>query len=80
TTKIKTGELHNLSGTISGRDTQLIANRLVNKTLVYRHTYQHGFSELGANFATILGSDSLKIDTAGETIIQGGLLDSQGVL
>ncbi|ELV8690737.1 DUF637 domain-containing protein [Vibrio vulnificus] len=80
TTKIKTGELHNLSGTISGRDTQLIANRLVNKTLVYRHTYQHGFSELGANFATILGIDSLKIDTAGETIIQGGLLDSQGVL
>ncbi|WP_104401527.1 DUF637 domain-containing protein [Vibrio penaeicida] len=77
---IRAGEIENLSGVISGRETQLLADKITNETLVYRHNYEHGFSELAGQLSTITGVDSLKIQSAGDIIVSGGILNSDGTL
>ncbi|GLQ73999.1 DUF637 domain-containing protein [Vibrio penaeicida] len=77
---VRAGEVENLSGFIGGRETQLIADKILNETLVYRHNYEHGFSELAGQLATITGVDSLKIQSAGDVIVSGGILNSDGTL
>ncbi|MCM0148821.1 DUF637 domain-containing protein [Photobacterium galatheae] len=79
--KIQAGNnIENYSGTIQGRDTKLIANEIKNETLVYRHDYEYGFSELAGNLAKITGLNSLNLSTAGDVISKGGQFDSQGTL
>ncbi|WP_330960138.1 DUF637 domain-containing protein [Photobacterium sp. 53610] len=79
--KIQAGNnIENYSGTIQGRDTKLIANAIKNETLVYRHDYEYGFSELASNLAKITGLNSLNLSTAGDVISKGGQFDSQGTL
>ncbi|EGU57406.1 hypothetical protein VINI7043_04790 [Vibrio nigripulchritudo ATCC 27043] len=77
---VKANEIENLSGDISGRKVQLLANQITNKTLVYRHNYEHGFSELAGKLATITGIDSLNIYSAGDFTVEGGNLKSNGEL
>ncbi|QUJ70260.1 DUF637 domain-containing protein (plasmid) [Photobacterium sp. GJ3] len=79
--KIQAGNnIENYSGTIQGRDTKLIANAIKNETLVFRHDYEYGFSELAGNLAKITGLNSLNLSTAGDVISKGGQFDSQGTL
>lgn len=77
---IQTSDFANLSGTISGRDTQIIADKITNETLVLRHDYDYGFSELGGKLATISGIDNLDINSSGDIIVKGGVLNSEGDL
>lgn len=79
--KIQAGNnIENYSGTIQGRDTKLVANEIKNETLVLRHDYEYGFSELASNLAKITGLNSLNLSTAGDVISKGGQFDSQGTL
>ncbi|MDC5850545.1 DUF637 domain-containing protein [Vibrio europaeus] len=78
---IRTGrELKNLSGTISGDDVTLIANKLTNDTLVTRTDYGHGFSETFRQLASIQSLGDLNIHTAGDVISHGGEFSAQGDL
>ncbi|KLN65642.1 DUF637 domain-containing protein [Vibrio sp. VPAP30] len=78
---IRTGrELKNLSGTISGDDVTLIANKLTNDTLVTRTDYGHGFSETFRQLASIKSLGDLTIHTSGDVISHGGEFSAQGDL
>ncbi|WP_062269292.1 DUF637 domain-containing protein [Endozoicomonas arenosclerae] len=71
--KIKAGgSIENLSGEISGREVSLIANKLVNNTLLIRHDFGHGVSEGFDRIAKISALGSLNINTAGDVISHGG--------
>ncbi|AIW20221.1 hypothetical protein F0267_10440 [Vibrio coralliilyticus] len=78
---IRTGrELQNLSGTITGDDVTLIANKLTNDTLVTRLDYGHGFSETFNQIGTISTLGNLNIYTSGDVVSHGGQFSSQGSL
>ncbi|NRF31380.1 DUF637 domain-containing protein [Vibrio coralliilyticus] len=78
---IRTGrELQNLSGTITGDDVTLIANKLANDTLVTRLDYGHGFSETFNQIGTISTLGNLNIYTSGDVVSHGGQFSSQGSL
>ncbi|KJY86426.1 hypothetical protein TW84_19720 [Vibrio neptunius] len=78
---IRTGrELQNLSGTITGDDVTLIANKLTNDTLVTRLDYGHGFSETFNQIGTISSLGNLNIYTSGDVVSHGGRFSSQGSL
>ncbi|PKG40862.1 DUF637 domain-containing protein [Psychromonas sp. Urea-02u-13] len=73
-------DISNLSGTISGHNVNLIASSITNKTLVTRLDYEHGFSEQAGKIATINAIDTLNLNSAGDILIAGGELNSQGTL
>ncbi|GLT19422.1 hypothetical protein GCM10007938_32040 [Vibrio zhanjiangensis] len=76
---IRTGrELQNLSGTITGDDVTLIANKLTNNTLVTRLDYGHGFSETFNQIGSISALGSLNISSATDVVTHGGEFSSQG--
>ncbi|KQA18730.1 hypothetical protein AAY52_09805 [Vibrio metoecus] len=78
---IRTGrELQNNSGTITGDDVTLLANKLTNKTLVTRLDYGHGYSEKFAQIGTISSLGNLTIATASDVISHGGQFSAQGDL
>ncbi|EHD2280674.1 hypothetical protein JRK33_001589 [Vibrio cholerae] len=78
---IRTGrELQNNSGTITGDDVTLLANKLSNKTLVTRLDYGHGYSEKFAQIGTISSLGNLTIATASDVISHGGQFSAQGDL
>ncbi|MDN3608845.1 DUF637 domain-containing protein [Vibrio ostreicida] len=78
---IRTGrEMQNLSGTITGDDVTLIANKLTNDTLVTRLDYGHGFSETFNQIGTISTLGNLNIYTARDVVSHGGQFSSQGSL
>ncbi|MCC2525319.1 DUF637 domain-containing protein [Vibrio coralliilyticus] len=78
---IRTGrELQNRSGTITGDDVTLIANKLTNDTLVTRLDYGHGFSETFNQIGTISTLGNLNIYTSGDVVSHGGQFSSQGSL
>ncbi|MDW6004663.1 DUF637 domain-containing protein [Vibrio mangrovi] len=78
---IRTGrELQNLSGTISGDDVSLIANKLVNDTLVTRFDYGHGYSESFDQIGSIVSLGDLNIRTASDVVSHGGEFSAQGDL
>lgn len=78
---IRTGrELQNNSGTITGDDVTLLANKLTNKTLVTRLDYGHGYSEKFAQIGTISSLGNLTIATASDVISHGGKFSAQGDL
>ncbi|RSD29698.1 DUF637 domain-containing protein [Vibrio pectenicida] len=76
---IRTGrELQNLSGTITGDDVTLIANKLTNNTLVTRLDYGHGFSETFNQIGSISALGSLNLSSATDVVSHGGEFSSQG--
>lgn len=78
---IRTGrELQNNSGTITGDDVTLLANKITNKTLVTRLDYGHGYSEKFAQIGTISSLGNLTIATASDVISHGGKFSAQGDL
>ncbi|KUI97368.1 hypothetical protein VRK_35570 [Vibrio sp. MEBiC08052] len=78
---IRTGrELQNLSGTITGDDVSLIANKLVNDTLVTRFDYGHGYSEHFDQIGSIVSLGDLNIRTASDVVSHGGQFSAQGDL
>ncbi|MBT2920643.1 DUF637 domain-containing protein [Vibrio anguillarum] len=78
---IRTGrELQNNSGTITGDDVTLLANKLTNKTLVTRLDYGHGYSEKFSQIGTISSLGNLTIATASDVISHGGKFSAQGDL
>ncbi|ASU23191.1 hypothetical protein CCZ37_11620 [Vibrio qinghaiensis] len=78
---IRTGrELQNNSGTITGDDVTLLANKLTNKTLVTRLDYGHGYSEKFSQIGTISSLGNLTIATTSDVISHGGKFSAQGDL
>ncbi|MDW6004677.1 DUF637 domain-containing protein [Vibrio mangrovi] len=78
---IRTGrDLQNLSGTITGDDVSLIANRLVNDTLVTRIDYGHGYAEAFDQIGSIVSLGDLNIQTTSDVISHGGQFSAQGDL
>ncbi|QUM89668.1 DUF637 domain-containing protein [Moritella sp. 36] len=72
--------LNNLSGSISGQNVTLIANKLTNDTLVTRFDYGHGYSESFDTLGTISSLGDLNIQTSGDVISHGGQFDTQGTM
>ncbi|WP_038177962.1 DUF637 domain-containing protein [Vibrio rhizosphaerae] len=78
---IRTGrDLQNLSGTITGDDVSLIANRLVNDTLVTRLDYGHGYAESFDQIGSIVSLGDLNIRTSSDVLSHGGQFSAQGDL
>ncbi|SIO92566.1 DUF637 domain-containing protein [Vibrio spartinae] len=78
---IRTGrDLQNLSGTITGDNVSLIANRLVNDTLVTRLDYGHGYAESFDQIGSIVSLGDLNIQTTSDVVSHGGQFSAQGDL
>ncbi|WP_027707003.1 DUF637 domain-containing protein [Zooshikella ganghwensis] len=70
--------IENHSGTISGDKLKLIANKVVNNTLVIRHNYAMGFNDKIGSIATIKAIGDIDVDTKSDIANIGGELSAQG--
>ncbi|MBU2713081.1 DUF637 domain-containing protein [Zooshikella harenae] len=70
--------IENHSGAISGDQLKLIANKVVNNTLVMRHNYAMGFNEQIGSIATIKAIGDINIDTKSDIANIGGEFSAQG--
>ncbi|MCP4490361.1 MAG: DUF637 domain-containing protein [Gammaproteobacteria bacterium] len=72
------GKLENLSGQISGGQVTLVADEIINETLVIRHDYADGYNEAAQNLASIASMGELVIQANGDISFTGTHVNANG--